>query len=147
MSIRLLAALLPAILLAARPGTARAQGEGESDTGFELSLLRRTEAPPGTDLFIRTTAIYPCAGYRVLASLTRRGDTIAVDIRGLQRPSPCFASADAAEGSVFIGSFGGGSYLLRLRYRGRTDLHRIAFTTTRVRTSPLHATFTTLKGY
>lgn len=147
MRMRLLAALLPAFLLAAQGGKARAQGEGEADTGFELSLLQRTEAPPGTDLFIRTTAVYPCAGYRVLASPTRKGDTIAVDIGGLQRPAPCIASADVAEGSVFLGSFGGGTYILRLRYRGRTDLHRIVFTTTRVRTSPLHATFTTLKGY
>lgn len=138
---------LTALLLIAPALPAAAQEHGDPDTGFDLVLARRQEAPPGTDLRVTTTTVYPCTGYRLRVTTTRSGDTIAVDIGGLVRPNPCLPSADPAEGSVYLGSFGGGLYHILVRYRGASDLYRLRFTTGAARPTALRASFTTLRGY
>lgn len=131
------------LLVAAR---SPAQHQGERDTGFQLSLSQRYERPVGLEASIRTTATYPCEGYQLQMSTELGDDTISVTILGMRRPSPCVPLPAEATGRVYLGTPRSPSPVLRITYRGETDLHVLSISNGKVSARPLRNRFTTVRG-
>ncbi len=72
-------------------------------------------------------------------------DTLTIDIGGFRTPSPCVALPAAATGSIYLGDIGQGSYLLRIRYRGDEDIHRMNVAETGIRFKDVRSNFTTVR--
>jgi len=121
------------------------QDYGRRDTDFEIAMVRRTEFPPGYDADMKSTTIYPCTGYDIRAGFSWMRDTLTIDIGGFRRPSPCVTLPAAATGSIYIGDIGPGSFLLRIRYRGDEDIHRMSVTETGIRFRSVRTDFTTVR--
>ncbi|MDH4070596.1 MAG: hypothetical protein OEV30_09235 [Ignavibacteria bacterium] len=120
------------------------QDYGRRDTDFTVTLTGRTEFPPGIDAFIRTTEQYPCTGYRIRAGVSWESDTLTIAIGGFVRPSPCVPLSAEATGSLYLGDIGSGSYILRIRYRSDTELHRLLINEKDVRVESGPNSFTRL---
>ena len=123
---------------------AHSQEVGARDTGFNVTLVRRTEFPPGFEAGITTTSYYPCAGYRMRPTVTWNSDTVSIDIGGFVRPSPCFETMSRATGNVYLGDIADGKYLMRLRYRGDADLYKLKVRNGQIAIDPIISKFTEL---
>ena len=132
------------LLLIAFPYKAQSQDEGPRDTGFKLTLVKRTEFPPGFDAEIVTTSYYPCAGYQMRPTVSWNRDTISIEIGGFVRPSPCFKMMSQATGTAYLRDIGDGKYFLRIRYRGDADLYWLRVANAAVAFDPVAATFTAI---
>ena len=121
------------------------QDYGRRDTDFTIGIERRTEFPPGFDAYLTSTKHYPCTGYDIRAGFSWMKDTLTVDIGGFRRPSPCVSLPAPATGSLYIGDIGPGSYVLRIRYRGDEDLHRMTVTPSTMKFKSIRDTFTELR--
>jgi hypothetical protein len=139
-------AIAIALLTTIPAGVVSAQDYGRRDTDFEIEVERRTEFPPGYDAHLNSTTIYPCTGYDIRAGFSWMRDTLTIDIGGFRRPSPCIALPASATGSLYVGDIGFGSYVLRIRYRGDEDLHRMTVTDKGVRFRSIRDDFTRLRG-
>jgi len=125
---------------------APAQSYGDRDTGFKVALKRRTAQPAGLEASIVSTTTYPCAGYTIRGSAWSSKDTIVLAIHGLLRPAPCVPLASEAAGTVYLGDLRYPVSVLRITYRGETDLHRISAAGGRVTSTPIRSRFTRVSG-
>jgi hypothetical protein len=140
------AVLLAATFLVLATADSRAQSYGERDTGFKIILKHRSVQPVGLEASIVSTATYPCAGCGIRGSAWASGDTIVLVIHGMVRPSPCVSLPSEAAGTVYLGELPRPTSVLRITYRGDTDLHRISRSGGRVTISPIRSRFTRLSG-
>lgn len=122
------------------------QTHGVIDTYFTI-VLSPTSEPAGVVANITTTATYPCEGYRIQTRVTQEYDTMTVHIGGLIRPAPCFATSSTATGSAYLGNIEGGTYFLKISYRGKSDLYKFISSANSFRVVPLHVDFTELQGF
>jgi len=122
-----------------------AQTYGELDTGFEISLSRRTEIPPGIQATILTTNTYPCEGYSIRSQVTWQKDTINIRILGFVRPTPCFSTSSEATGTAYLSNPGNGSYIVRLLYRGEEDMHLLFIRENKITIIPMRDEFSKLE--
>jgi hypothetical protein len=122
-----------------------AQDYGRRDTDFEITITERNEFPPGYDAGLESTALYPCTGYDIRAGVSWNRDTLTIDIGGFRSPTPCITLSAPATGSVYLGDIGQGSYILRIRYRGDVDLHRVRITQDRVQVRGIRSEFTSIR--
>jgi hypothetical protein len=118
---------------------------GQLDTKFRIEIIQRSEFPPGLDAEVTTTSVYPCAGYRLGCSTVWNRDTLNIHIGGLVRPTPCIQGMSRATGSTYLGNIGSGSYILRLRYRGETDLYEFVREQSEIQVKPLCVSFSTVR--
>jgi hypothetical protein len=139
-----LAGALAFFLLTASP--ALAQSYGELDTGFKLALKVRTAQPAGLEASIVSTTTYPCAGYTIRGSAWSSRDTIILAIHGMGRPSPCVPLASEATGTLYLGEPRYPATILRITYRGQTDLHMLSIVKGRVSAAPIRSRFTRVSG-
>jgi hypothetical protein len=124
------------------PTFPEAQSLGERDTGFKIVLSQRTEKPRGLQASITTTSVYPCEGYTVRSRVRWERDTVSITVLGLLRPSPCVKLASEATSTAYLGDLRGGSYIIRLYYRGDVDLHKVMITKGKISVVPLRNAFT-----
>ena len=124
-----------------------AQSFGERDTGFKIALSYRTEPPAGIQAEIVTTSTYPCEGYTIRSQVTWDRDTVNINIVNFIRPSPCLQLGGEAQGTAFLGNLRDATYVIRVYYRGDSDLHRVTFWRRRITTSPIRNDFTQLASY
>ena len=137
--------LILAILLTALRPDLPAQDYGRRDTDFEITVTERSEFPPGYDAHLESTALYPCTGYDIRAGVSWNKDTLTIDIGGFRSPTPCITLSAPATGSVYLGDIGMGNYVLRIRYRGEADLHRIRIMQDRVQVREIRSEFTSIQ--
>ncbi len=107
-----------------------AQSQGERDTGFQLTLERSAEPPPGLVVRLVTTSSYPCEGYQIRSRVVFLRDTASITISGLLRPSPCFQTSSEATGTAYLGMPRVFPFVLKIVYRGEIDLYRVFLTST-----------------
>jgi hypothetical protein len=138
------AGVLALLILTASP--AFAQSYGELDTGFKVALKVRTAQPPGLEASVVSTTTYPCAGYTIRGSAWSSRDTIVMAIHGMGRPSPCVSLASEATGTLFLGEPRYPTTILRITYRGVTDLHMLSIAKGRVTAAPIRSRFTRVSG-
>ena len=74
-------------------------------------------------------------------------DTITVIIGGLIRPNPCFQAESEATGKLFIGPLQSGDYILKIYYRGASDLYALAMSEYTFTVKPIQTEFTEVRGY
>jgi hypothetical protein len=122
--------------------SATAQDYGNLDTEFRIVIGHSEDFPPGFTAEITTTNSYPCVGYEIRSGVSWHLDTLSISIGGFLRPSPCYESMTPATGSLYMGDIGPGEYVLRIRYRGATDLHQLTVAEGYVAASKLDASFT-----
>jgi len=134
--------LLLLIAAALMLGQSHGQDFGNRDTDFRISIVERTEFPPGLEARIETTTRYSCEGYTIRSQVSWQRDSISITIDGFLRPSPCFSTMSRATGTVYLGSIGDGTYILGIRYRGDEDFYRLILKDGRPAIDTLHATFT-----
>ena len=128
------------------PVISAGQHFGDRETDFVITLSP-VSTPHGIAATIVTTNLYPCAGYRLRTYVTREMDTITVNLNGMVRPVPCIQGGEAATGNVFLGDLADGVLLLRITYRGETDLHRISIRKNHAKAIDPRARFTRIRGF
>jgi hypothetical protein len=133
-------------LLICAASSAFAQSYGELDTSFKIALKVRTAQPAGLEASIVSTTTYPCAGYSIRGSSWSSRDTIILAVHGMGRPSPCVSLPSEATGTLYLGEIHYPTTILRITYRGQTDLHRLTFAQGRVTTAPIRSRFTRVSG-
>jgi hypothetical protein len=122
-----------------------AQDYGKRDTDFTITIHERDEFPPGFDADLESSAIYPCTGYDIRAGISWNRDTLTIDIGGFRAPAPCITLSAPATGTVYLGDIGPGTYVLRIRYRGDSDLHRVKLTGESAQIRAIANEFTTIR--
>mgnify|MGYP001591532933 CR=1 FL=1 len=122
------------------------QSFGNLETRFVFKLLQFSEGDNlGLAADVSTTSTYPCAGFGIQFRQFRSADTITVYIGGLIRPNPCFQTNDNAASKMFIGPMRLGKYVLRIYYRGVSDLYSLNIGRNRFVIAPLHIEFTEIE--
>lgn len=122
------------------------QSFGDIDTKFVFNVMHFSENNNlGLAADVSTTETYPCAGFRITLSQSRVQDTITVSIGGLVRPNPCFQTQSEATGKLFIGPLQQGQYVLRVYYRGQSDLYKLTLGATQFTLQPIQNEFTELE--
>lgn len=111
-------------VLSSLPFFGFSQTNAPLDTRFNIVLTEST-GPKGVLADFRTTATYPCEGYRLQTRLARTSDTLTVFVNGLIRPSPCIQSSSNATGTAFLGDISAGISYLQVTYRGESDVYKI----------------------
>ena len=123
-----------------------AQSYGELDTSFKIALKIRTAQPAGLEASIVSTTTYPCAGYTIRGSSWSSRDTIILAVHGMGRPSPCVSLPSEATGTLYLGEIRYPTTILRVMYRGQSDLHRLTIAQGRVTAAPIRSRFTRVSG-
>ena len=123
-----------------------AQSYGELDTSFKIALKIRTAQPAGLEASIVSTTTYPCAGYTIRGSSWSSRDTIILAVHGMGRPSPCVSLPSEATGTLYLGEIRYPTTILRVMYRGQSDLHRLTIAQGRVTATPIRSRFTRVSG-
>lgn len=121
------------------------QSHDARDTNFIIALSHNDAEPGGIVAEITTTATYPCEGYRIQTRLTQNMDTLTVHIGGLIRPSPCFHTSGNAETKILLGNFHS-EILLRISYRGESDMYKITIDNNTFIILPMKKEFTEVRG-
>jgi hypothetical protein len=143
-------ALFMLFVMAASFSTPQAlsQSFGNIDTKFIFKLLYFSEGNQlGLAAHVSTTATYPCAGFGIKLTQLRMQDTITVIIGGLIRPNPCFQTESEATGKLFIGPLRSGDYILKIYYRGTSDLYRLTINQFTFSLKSIHIQFTEIGEY
>jgi len=123
-----------------------AQSYGELDTGFKIALKIRTAQPAGLEASVVSTTTYPCAGYTIRGSSWSSRDTLILAVHGMGRPSPCVSLPSEATGTLYLGEIRYPTTILRVTYRGQSDLHRLTIAQGRVTATPIRSRFTRVSG-
>jgi hypothetical protein len=97
------------------------------DTGFIFALSRSESAPAGIVARIKTTATYPCTGYRLQTHCSLSNDSIFIQIGGLVRPTTCFTAFDIAKGETFLGEMKDEQRVVVIFYRGARDIYLLSY--------------------
>ena len=138
------AGFLALLLLAV--SSAFAQSYGELDTSFKIALKVRTAQPTGLEASIVSTTTYPCAGYTIRGSSWSSRDTLILAVHGMGRPSPCVSLPSEATGTLYLGEIRYPTTILKVTYRGQTDIHRLTIAQGRVTATPIRSRFTRVSG-
>ena len=124
------------------------QSFGNIDTKFVFKLLYFSEGNQlGLSADVSTTTTYPCAGFGIKLSQSRKQDTITVAIGGLIRPNPCFQTDSEATGKLFIGPLQAGNYILKIYYRGTSDIYILTINQFNFSLKPIQNEFTEIGRY
>ncbi len=115
----------------------------QSTLRFEV-VLSQTSEPAGIIASLVTDATYPCEGYTVRTGVTQTFDTLAVHIKGIMRPVPCFTMFGRASGTAFLGPTLDGIRFIRFSYQERVDIYSITTRNSSTSIWPVRASFTDL---
>lgn len=133
---------LAAATLAAAPVTVLGQARSGALDSVEVIL---SEAPARAGavflLELRTVEALPCFGARIQSTFARRGDTLALNLTGIQQPSGCIPQAEVAKAAHTF-QLTPGTYTLAIRSGARADRIRLEVTPTLARMVPVRRSFT-----
>ena len=126
----------------------RAEELPDIDTKFVFKLAHYVEnGKLGLAADVATTSLYPCAGFGIRFRQYQSGDTITVAIGGFIRPNPCFQTSSEAASKVFIGPVMQGQSVLRISYRGQSDLYALSLTARSFALKRIRSGFTEMYSY
>jgi hypothetical protein len=123
-----------------------AQSDGALDTKFVFRLLLFSEGDRlGLSADVTSTSTYPCAGFGIKVQQLTHADTITIHVGGMLRPNPCFQTSEVATGKFFIGPLSMGKYVLKIYYRGVSDVYSLNVERSRFALAPLRTEFTEME--
>lgn len=93
-------------------------------------------------LHLESFDTFPCAGYGITTHLSWQKDTLIIDIRGFQPPTPCYSTMDIAQQNIPLTETKTKIAAVKFRWDKKEDIWKVKYSGTAFNVTPLRTTFT-----